>query len=205
MSTLSTVTVRIQSVDRVVALGPTALIAEGPGGMSGTAASMDANEQISMTDGDEGIAVLKEGYAGANTITERYCRCSRCGCRLSRYNSDSRCGGCQRVPAGLPPRQPRVLPEVWADAGVQAALAARDFGRLCTLVRAASGLRQDDMVTLTGLSQPFLSMLETGARRLTNIDKIIILLDGLGTPAELTGPMLRSSATEADDDEGHAE
>ncbi|CAM5678264.1 hypothetical protein SALBM311S_02152 [Streptomyces alboniger] len=93
-----------------------------------------------------------------------------------------------------------MLPEVWTDAGVQAALAARDFGRLCTLVRAVSGLRQDDMVTLTGLSQPFLSMLETGARRLTNIDKIIILLDGLGTPAELTGPMLRSSTAEPDDD-----
>ncbi|MER6086799.1 helix-turn-helix domain-containing protein [Streptomyces bluensis] len=89
---------------------------------------------------------------------------------------------------------------MWAEASVQAALAARDFGRLCTLVREASGLRQDDMATLTGLSQPFLSMLETGARRLTNIDKIIILLDGLGTPAELTGPMLRSSAAEPDGD-----
>lgn len=153
-----------------------------------------------MTDGDEGTAVLKEGHAGASVITERCRSCARCGCRLSRYNSDSRCGGCQRVPADLPPRQPRVLPEVWADAGVQAALATRDFGRLCTLVRETSGLRQDDMATLTGLSQPFLSMLETGARRLTNIDKIIILLDGLGTPAELTGPMLRSSATEPDDD-----
>jgi transcriptional regulator with XRE-family HTH domain len=98
-----------------------------------------------------------------------------------------------------------VPPEVWADAGVQAALAARDFGRLCALIRETGDLRQDDMVTLTGLSQPFLSMLETGTRRLTNIDKIIILLDGLGTPAELTGPMLRSSATEPDDDKGHAE
>ncbi len=47
---------------------------------------------------------------------------------------------------------------------------------------------------LTGLSQPFLSMLESGVRRLTNIDKIITLLDGLEVPIELTGPMLRTSA-----------
>jgi hypothetical protein len=47
---------------------------------------------------------------------------------------------------------------------------------------------------LTGLGQPFLSMLESGVRRLTNIDKIITLLDGLDVPIELTGPMLRTSA-----------
>ncbi|AOR37531.1 transcriptional regulator [Streptomyces fodineus] len=47
------------------------------------------------------------------------------------------------------------------------------------------------MAELTGLSQAFLSMLESGARRLTNIDKIVELLAGLDTPVELTGPMLR--------------
>ncbi|EST27155.1 helix-turn-helix domain-containing protein [Streptomyces roseochromogenus] len=47
------------------------------------------------------------------------------------------------------------------------------------------------MATLTGLSQAFLSMLESGMRRLTNIDKIVMLLDGLDVPIELTGPILR--------------
>ncbi|MET7295397.1 helix-turn-helix transcriptional regulator [Streptomyces griseoloalbus] len=46
------------------------------------------------------------------------------------------------------------------------------------------------MALLTGLSQSFLSMLESGQRRLTNIDRIIVLLDGLDAPADLTGPML---------------
>lgn len=46
------------------------------------------------------------------------------------------------------------------------------------------------MALLTRLSQPFLSMLESGQRRLTNIDRIIVLLDGLNAPADLTGPML---------------
>jgi hypothetical protein len=50
------------------------------------------------------------------------------------------------------------------------------------------------MVTLTGLSQSFLSMLETGARRLTNVDRIVQLLAGLKVPLELTGPILRPQA-----------
>ncbi|WP_406260274.1 helix-turn-helix transcriptional regulator [Streptomyces chartreusis] len=47
------------------------------------------------------------------------------------------------------------------------------------------------MAILTGLSQAFLSMLESGQRRLTNIDRIIVLLDGLNAPIDVTGPMLR--------------
>ncbi|MET8677116.1 transcriptional regulator [Streptomyces sp. NPDC004647] len=74
----------------------------------------------------------------------------------------------------------------------------RDFGTLCQLVRQLGALRQEDIVALTSLSQPFLSMLETGARRLTNIDKIIMLLEGLAVPNELTGPMLCSGATGSD-------
>ncbi|MFI1163294.1 helix-turn-helix domain-containing protein [Streptomyces sp. NPDC020801] len=67
----------------------------------------------------------------------------------------------------------------------------RDFGRLCQLVREYGRLRQEDMALLTGLSQAFLSMLESGQRRLTNVDRIIVLLDGLNAPVDITGPMLR--------------
>ncbi|MET7718545.1 helix-turn-helix transcriptional regulator [Streptomyces sp. NPDC005407] len=133
-----------------------------------------------------------EGYGRASSVIERYRRCSRCGCRLSRYNRDARCGGCHRAPAGLASPGSRVPPEVWAEADVQAALAARDFGKLCTLLRERSDLRQEDVAALTGLSQPFLSMLEAGVRRLTNIDKIVRLLEGLDVPDDLTGPMLRN-------------
>ncbi|MEV6948319.1 helix-turn-helix transcriptional regulator [Streptomyces sp. NPDC051172] len=76
---------------------------------------------------------------------------------------------------------------------VRLALKQRDFGRLCTLVRSLGRLRQDDLAQLTGLSQAFLSMLESGDRKLTNIDKVVMLLDGLDVPVELTGPMLRNS------------
>jgi hypothetical protein len=36
-------------------------------------------------------------------------------------------------------------------------------------------------------------MLESGQRRLTNIDRIIMLLDGLDAPIDITGPMLRTA------------
>lgn len=92
-----------------------------------------------------------------------------------------------------------VPPHVWLKSSIQQALVERDFGTLCKLVREIGGLRQEDLAALTGLSQAFLSMLESGTRRLTNIDKIIILLDGLAVPPELTGPMLRPLAANPDD------
>ncbi len=116
-------------------------------------------------------------------------RCNGCGCHLSRYNDETSCAVCIRRT-----QEPPTLTHVWSDAEIQQALALRDFGTFCVLVRRLGGLRQEDLAALTGLGQPFLSMLESGVRRLTNIDKIIMLLDGLDVPIELTGPMLRTSA-----------
>lgn len=117
-------------------------------------------------------------------------RCTACGCRLSRYNNDSMCSGCNRSRTEPHPARPSVPAQVWSHQDVKDALFQRDFGRLCQLVRERGHLRQEDMALLTGLSQSFLSMLESGQRRLTNIDRIIVLLDGLDAPADLTGPML---------------
>ncbi|MDX2794234.1 helix-turn-helix domain-containing protein [Streptomyces scabiei] len=118
-------------------------------------------------------------------------RCRWCRHPLSRYNSEPYCSACSRHVPTAPSSPPRVAPEVWNREDVREALYARDFGRVCHLVRIGSSLRQSDMAELTGLSQAFLSMLESGVRRLTNIDKIVELLDGLEVPVELTGPMLR--------------
>ncbi len=119
-------------------------------------------------------------------------RCHGCGCHLSRYNDDAHCNACLRLAWGEPPgAQPCVPEHVWESSDIQLALQERDFGTVCLLVRRLGSLRQDDLATLTGLSQAFLSMLESGVRRLTNIDKIVLLLDGLDVPIELTGPILR--------------
>lgn len=121
-------------------------------------------------------------------------RCIECECQLSRYNGEDRCSACHRGNQTTTPASPRVPEQVWNMPEVRLALKQRDFGRLCTLVRSLGRLRQDDLAQLTGLSQAFLSMLESGDRKLTNIDKVVMLLDGLNAPVELTGPMLRNSA-----------
>lgn len=112
-------------------------------------------------------------------------RCGRCGCLLSAYNTDELCAACAR--AVLPPAEetPRVPVRVWADPEVREALAAWNFGQVSRLVRQRGSIRQEDVAQLTGLSQGFLSMLESGARRLTSIDRIVDFLDGLSVPADL--------------------
>lgn len=116
-------------------------------------------------------------------VAER--QCARCGCRLSRYNADDRCATCVRRMSSPATTLPIVSERVWKDAEVREALTDWDFGRVSRLVRHRGALRQEDLAALTGLSQAFLSMLESGQRRLTNIDKITEFLMGLGTPAEL--------------------
>ncbi|WAX77938.1 helix-turn-helix domain-containing protein [Streptomyces sp. KMM 9044] len=129
----------------------------------------------------------------APTPTSRTRLCSLCRCHLSRYNSEDLCSGCARSGIAVQPAL-CVPPRVWARQDVRDALLHKDFGRLCQLVREYGHLRQEDMAVLTGLSQAFLSMLESGQRRLTNIDRITVLLDGLDAPVDITGPMLRPIA-----------
>ncbi|MFI9588603.1 helix-turn-helix domain-containing protein [Streptomyces sp. NPDC052236] len=82
-------------------------------------------------------------------------------------------------------QEPQVPSRVWSDLAVQIALRGRDFGRASKLIRKHSGLRQEDMARLTGLSQSFLSMLESGRRQLVSIERVTRFLDGLGVPTEL--------------------
>lgn len=118
-------------------------------------------------------------------------RCRRCRCRLSRYNQEDYCAACHRGGSAAPVARPAFPVHVWDCPDVREAILAREFGLLCRLIRTNGGLRQEDMAALTGLSQGYLSMLESGTRKLTHIDKIAEMLAGLHTPAELTGPMLR--------------
>ncbi|MFE9407314.1 helix-turn-helix domain-containing protein [Streptomyces sp. NPDC006704] len=137
------------------------------------------------------MTVLVMQAAEEPVVTQGARHCTNCFGRLSRYNREDMCGSCSRganlTQAAFPP----VPSHVWARQDVRQALEQRDFGRFCRLVRQYGELRQEDMANLTELSQSFLSLLEAGRRRLTNIDRIIALLDGLGVPVDMTGPMLR--------------
>ncbi|MFJ8795063.1 helix-turn-helix domain-containing protein [Streptomyces sp. NPDC102462] len=117
--------------------------------------------------------------------------CADCGCRLSQYNQDDRCAACARDRRFHAQPESRVPDSVWHDVEVQAAIVAWDFGRASRLIRTRANLRQDDMAHMTGLSQGFLSMLEAGTRRLTNLDKVAKFLSGIETPHALLPPPFR--------------
>ena len=111
--------------------------------------------------------------------------CEDCGRPLSVYNDESRCSTCQRSFLDLYRTLPPIPAQVWADREVREALAGWDFGAVARLVRERAGLRQEKIAELTGLSQGFLSQLESGRGTLVDIRKIKRFLDGLGTPSDL--------------------
>ncbi|WP_369251069.1 helix-turn-helix domain-containing protein [Streptomyces sp. R41] len=121
--------------------------------------------------------------------------CAGCGCRLSQYNLEDRCAACTRDRRLDAHPGPSIPDEVWLDLDIQTAIADWDFGLASRLIRVRAGLRQDDMAFMTGLSQSFLSMLEAGGRRLTNLDKAERFLQGIGTPDALLAPPFREHAT----------
>lgn len=93
---------------------------------------------------------------------------------LSRYSDDARCSACVR--ASLIPAA------VWADPDVAAALAEWNFKVLFRLLRSATGMSQNELGALTGLSQGAISLIEAGARRLIHIDRIQAVIHALGVP-----------------------
>ncbi|MEE4543950.1 helix-turn-helix transcriptional regulator [Streptomyces sp. V4-01] len=101
--------------------------------------------------------------------------CVGCGAYLSRYSDDARCSACAR--SGPIPDA------VWADPAVAATLARWDFGVVFRLLRSATGMSQNDLSALTGLSQGAISQIEAGTRRLLNIDRIQAAIHALGVPA----------------------
>ncbi|WAL74543.1 helix-turn-helix transcriptional regulator [Kitasatospora sp. YST-16] len=88
---------------------------------------------------------------------------------------------------------PSVPAAVWRDEAVRGFLVEFDFGRLSSRLRELAGLRQDELAEITGLTQGFLSRLESGRARLTHIDRIVQYLDAVGAPPDLVRLPLRGA------------
>ncbi|MFF7199197.1 helix-turn-helix domain-containing protein [Streptomyces sp. NPDC008079] len=112
---------------------------------------------------------LVNGATAATADTTRRSACSGCGAYLSRYSDDTRCSVCIR--SGFIPGA------VWADPEVAAAVAQWNFGVLFRLLRSATGMSQNDLSALTGLSQGAISQIEAGTRRLCHIDRIQAVIE----------------------------
>lgn len=103
-------------------------------------------------------------------------------------------------------RQGRLPSWVWNRPDVQQAIASYDFGAAIKLIHEIVGLSQEDISSRTGLTQSEISKLEAGGA-LTQIDKIISVMEGLGVPAELSpvrlsgAPLLVEAPVEPDWDD----
>ncbi|MFF8917813.1 helix-turn-helix domain-containing protein [Streptomyces sp. NPDC015032] len=120
--------------------------------------------------------------------TERQ-RCA-CGTLLDRYNKDDSCARCVRARRGTtadsshldPPQLPQ---DFWQSPEVLSAIGAQEFGDLSRLVRQQTRLTQNSLAQLVGLTQGFISKLESGTTRLEVHEKVLRFLEGLGAPVLL--------------------
>ncbi|MFF8617910.1 helix-turn-helix domain-containing protein [Streptomyces sp. NPDC015350] len=104
-----------------------------------------------------------------------------CGNPLSQYNRTGRCNTCRTSPPA-----PVIPPNIWEDPRLIAALADGDLGQLSKQFRAAAGMNQIDFGKLTGLPQSYVSMLESGRRRLSP-GKAQEVLARMAAPTHLDG------------------
>jgi len=127
-------------------------------------------------------------------------RCERCGAQLSRYNHESICAPCHAalVPASRTelaarpshPLAARVRPAptwLWVSPSAQAALAGGDLAAILTAYRHANRLSQAQLAAILGLDQPYVSRIESGARKVRDIRMLARIADRLAIPPHLLG------------------
>jgi hypothetical protein len=75
-------------------------------------------------------------------------------------------------------------PAFWAEQEVREMLAVRDIAALYQYLR-RYGFSQNHIARLTGQSQPEVSAITRGLRRVQSFDVLLRIADGLGIPREL--------------------
>lgn len=107
--------------------------------------------------------------------------CTNCG--IERIYVAGAKNRCRCVPKGF-----------WDSSGAQEAAGRLDAGALVRLLRSRTGLSQEAIGRLTGLSQSMVSQLESGKRDLKDVVKLRRFLDGLGAPSVTATPEQRERA-----------
>ncbi len=119
----------------------------------------------------------------------RSARLCGCGTRLASDNLGTlcvkRCGPCQRKP----PDPPRVPPEFWQTDRMREALASQDVGCICAAYRqhpfhGPLALTQKLVAGWLGIDQAYLSRIESGQRRLRDLDMLIHWARTLSIPPQ---------------------
>jgi transcriptional regulator with XRE-family HTH domain len=115
-------------------------------------------------------------------------RCSRCGARLAKDNTDGRCAPCQAASRNRVAHAPDVPPEFWNDEVLQDALTSRQMGRVirayrCHPYHGRHPLAQEIVAGWVGVTQAQLSRIENGPP-IVHLDRLIQWARVLGIPSE---------------------
>jgi len=141
------------------------------------------------------------------THKARYCRC---GARLARDNSGTRCSGCTAANRDRLLVAPEVSADFWDEVVLREALASRHMGRVIRAWRThphhgRQDFPQDQVAAWAGITQAQLSRIENG-QPLMHLDRLIQWAQVLRIPADrlwfampdsATFPVQRDSATDA--------
>jgi transcriptional regulator with XRE-family HTH domain len=121
-------------------------------------------------------------------ITQQVRHCSRCGTRLARDNTDTRCAACSRAVRDELSKPPFVAPEFWEIDQMRDALSTWHMGRVIFAYRTnpyrGKPLTQEMVAHWLGLTQAQLSRLENG-KPPEELSKLINYARALRIPAHL--------------------
>lgn len=125
------------------------------------------------------------------TATRR--RCTGCDTPLSRYNTAPLCGPCQR--RSLQPATAAAPKEwLWIPGQRSAPPDGSDLGARLREWRTARMIPQRQLATLLGVTQPYISMVETGAEKVRDLGTLRHIATTLGIPPEELGLLPDGSA-----------
>ena len=108
-------------------------------------------------------------------------RCSDCGCILSRYNNETRCGTCSRDTRLRPAEGLWELPEI------RQALANWEMSAIVRSYRRHTGATQAAVAAAVGIDQSEVSRLERGQKQVRDRHQLLAWTRALGVPDHLLG------------------
>src|SRR5712691_4375252 len=137
-------------------------------------------------------------------ITQQVRHCTRCGTRLARDNTDTRCTACSRALRDELSKPPVVAPEFWETDQMRDALSTWHMGRVIFAYRTnpyrGKPLTQEMVAHWLGLTQAQLSRLENG-KPPEELSKLIHYARALRIPAHLLWFKLPAQREESSESE----
>lgn len=119
--------------------------------------------------------------------------CERCGARLSRYNTGTRCSSCARTTTKTLPVA-AAQPWLWVSERRSSPPDGSNVGELLRAWREAESVPQANLAKRLSWTQPYVSQVETGRAKIRSVDQLWHIHRTLGIPREELGLLPDRSA-----------